>query len=52
MMQNGEQSITHCLNCKTQFVEPQKIGDWIYCDTCEETLRLSTKPKSKPKEDE
>lgn len=52
MVQIGDASITHCLDCNVQFEEPQKVGDWIYCDNCEETLRLSVKLKSKPKEDE
>jgi len=52
MVKNGEQSITHCLGCGSQFISPQKVGDWLHCADCDETLKLSAKPSSEPKENE
>jgi len=45
MVGNGDQTITHCKICNSQFIEAQKIGDWIFCDDCDCEFKLSVKQK-------
>jgi len=43
MVQNGDTGITHCTLCKVQFDAPQKFGDIIECEGCNQKYLVNIK---------